>query len=40
MLWTYDKGTAYLVSPILYDGLLYLVTDESDGRLLRVVPKR
>jgi glucose/arabinose dehydrogenase len=21
------------------DGLLYLVTDESDGRLLRVVPK-
>ena len=27
ILWTYEKGTAYVVSPILYDGQLYLVND-------------
>jgi outer membrane protein assembly factor BamB len=25
--WTYDKGTAYVVSPILFKGLVYLVND-------------
>jgi outer membrane protein assembly factor BamB len=25
--WTYEKGTAYVASPILYDGLVYLLTD-------------
>ena len=29
MLWRYDKGTAYVPSPILVDGLLYLVTDKG-----------
>jgi outer membrane protein assembly factor BamB len=29
ILWTYDKGTAYVVSPILYDGLVYLVNDRG-----------
>ena len=29
ILWTYEKGTAYVVSPILYDGLLYLVSDRG-----------
>jgi outer membrane protein assembly factor BamB len=27
--WTYDKGTAYVVSPILYEGLVYLVNDRG-----------
>jgi outer membrane protein assembly factor BamB len=25
--WSYDKGTAYVASPILYDGTVYLLTD-------------
>jgi outer membrane protein assembly factor BamB len=25
--WTYDKGTAYVVSPILYRGIVYLLND-------------
>ena len=29
ILWTYEKGTAYVVSPILYDGLVYLVNDRG-----------
>ena len=29
VLWTYAKGTAYVVSPILYDGLLYLTNDRG-----------
>ena len=31
ILWTYEKGSAYVPSPILYDGLVYLLTDR--GRL-------
>jgi outer membrane protein assembly factor BamB len=29
ILWTYAKGTAYVVSPILYEGLVYLVNDRG-----------
>jgi outer membrane protein assembly factor BamB len=29
VLWTYKKGTAYVPSPILYDGLVYLMTDKG-----------
>jgi len=29
VLWRYDKGTAYVPSPILVDGLVYLVTDKG-----------
>jgi outer membrane protein assembly factor BamB len=29
VLWKHDKGTAYVPSPILVDGLLYLVTDKG-----------
>jgi outer membrane protein assembly factor BamB len=29
VLWRYDKGTAYVPSPILVGGLLYLVTDKG-----------
>ena len=29
VLWRYDKGTAYVPSPILVDGLLYLVSDKG-----------
>lgn len=29
ILWTYDKGTAYVPSGILYDGLLYLLSDKG-----------
>jgi outer membrane protein assembly factor BamB len=29
VLWRYDKGTAYVPSPILVNGLLYLVTDKG-----------
>ncbi len=29
VLWTYNKGTAYVPSPILYDGLVYLLTDKG-----------
>jgi len=29
VLWTYEKGTAYVVSPILYEGQLYLVNDRG-----------
>lgn len=29
VLWTYNKGTAYVPSPILYDGHVYLVTDRG-----------
>lgn len=29
VLWTYKKGTAYVPSPILYDGYLYLMTDKG-----------
>ena len=29
VLWTYAKGTAYVVSPILYEGLLYLTNDRG-----------
>jgi outer membrane protein assembly factor BamB len=31
VLWTYEKGSAYVPSPILYDGFVYLLTDR--GRL-------
>jgi outer membrane protein assembly factor BamB len=27
--WTYDKGTAYVVSPILYNGIVYLLNDRG-----------
>jgi outer membrane protein assembly factor BamB len=27
--WRYDKGTAYVVSPILYDGIVYLQNDQG-----------
>jgi outer membrane protein assembly factor BamB len=27
VVWRYEKGTAYVASPILYDGLVYLLTD-------------
>jgi outer membrane protein assembly factor BamB len=27
--WTYDKGTAYVVSPILYKGYVYLLNDRG-----------
>jgi outer membrane protein assembly factor BamB len=29
VLWTYNKGTAYVPSPILYHGLVYLMTDKG-----------
>ena len=29
VLWTYNKGTAYVPSPILYDGYLYLMNDQG-----------
>jgi outer membrane protein assembly factor BamB len=29
ILWKYAKGTAYVPSPIAYDGLVYLVTDKG-----------
>jgi outer membrane protein assembly factor BamB len=29
VLWTYNKGTAYVPSPILYDGHVYLMTDKG-----------
>jgi outer membrane protein assembly factor BamB len=29
VLWTYNKGTAYVVSPILYEGVVYLVNDRG-----------
>jgi outer membrane protein assembly factor BamB len=29
VLWTYKKGTAYVPSPILYDGFVYLMTDKG-----------
>jgi outer membrane protein assembly factor BamB len=29
MLWRYEKGSAYVPSPILYDGHVYLVTDKG-----------
>jgi outer membrane protein assembly factor BamB len=29
VLWTYDKGTAYVPSPILYGDFVYLVTDKG-----------
>jgi outer membrane protein assembly factor BamB len=29
VLWTYNKGTAYVPSPILYDGYVYLMTDKG-----------
>jgi outer membrane protein assembly factor BamB len=29
VLWKYEKGTAYVPSPILVDGLLYLLTDKG-----------
>jgi len=29
ILWTYEKGTAYVVSPILYNGLVYLLNDRG-----------
>jgi outer membrane protein assembly factor BamB len=35
--WTYDKGTAYVPSPILYRGYLYLITD--NGMLTCLDPK-
>jgi outer membrane protein assembly factor BamB len=28
-LWRYEKGSAYVPSPILYDGYLYLLTDKG-----------
>jgi outer membrane protein assembly factor BamB len=28
-LWTYEKGSAYVPSPILYDGYVYLLTDKG-----------
>ncbi|MEI6667136.1 MAG: PQQ-binding-like beta-propeller repeat protein [Acidobacteriota bacterium] len=27
--WTYDRGVAYVASPVLYQGLLYLVSDKG-----------
>ncbi len=35
--WTYEKGTAYVVSPIVYQDYLYLVTD--NGMLTCLDPK-
>jgi len=29
LVWSYDKGTAYVTSPILYDDYLYLVSDKG-----------
>ena len=29
ILWRYEKGTAYVVSPILYEGLVYLADDRG-----------
>ena len=29
ILWRFEKGTAYVPSPIAYDGLVYLVTDKG-----------
>ncbi len=29
VLWTYNRGTAYVPSPILYEGLVYLMTDKG-----------
>ncbi|MCW5967872.1 MAG: PQQ-binding-like beta-propeller repeat protein [Blastocatellales bacterium] len=29
MAWSYDKGTAYVASPILYQGYLYLTSDKG-----------
>jgi len=29
ILWTYDKGTAYVASPLLYEGLVYLLNDRG-----------
>jgi outer membrane protein assembly factor BamB len=29
ILWTYEKGTAYVASPLLYDGLVYLLNDRG-----------
>jgi outer membrane protein assembly factor BamB len=29
ILWTYEKGTAYVASPILYEGQVYLLTDNG-----------
>jgi outer membrane protein assembly factor BamB len=29
ILWTYNKGTAYVPSPILYEGYVYLMTDRG-----------
>jgi outer membrane protein assembly factor BamB len=29
VLWSYNKGTAYVPSPILYDGHVYLMTDKG-----------
>jgi outer membrane protein assembly factor BamB len=29
IVWQYDKGTAYVPSPILYDDALYLMTDKG-----------
>lgn len=37
ILWKYEKGTAYVASPILYNDYLYLITDK--GILTCVVPK-
>jgi outer membrane protein assembly factor BamB len=37
ILWRHEKGTAYVPSPIAYDGLVYLITDK--GILTCVDPK-
>src|SRR5262249_17236073 len=37
VLWKYEKGTAYVPSPILYRGLLYLMSDK--GLLTCLDPK-
>lgn len=37
VVWTYEKGTAYVPSPILYQGYLYLITD--NGSLTCLDPK-
>ena len=29
IVWTYEKGTAYVASNLLYDGFLYLITDKG-----------
>jgi len=29
VLWRHEKGSAYVTSPILYDGLVYLLTDKG-----------